>query len=32
MEHTPKVITGPAPEDYADLPEEERLVIAARGG
>lgn len=28
MEPTPKVITGPVPEDYADLPEDERLAVA----
>jgi hypothetical protein len=26
---TPKVITGPIPENYADLPEEQRLAFAA---
>jgi hypothetical protein len=29
MEPTPKVITGPVPADYAELPEDERLEIAA---
>jgi hypothetical protein len=28
-EPTPKIITGPVPADYADLPEDERLAIAA---
>jgi hypothetical protein len=26
---TPKVVAGPIPADYADLPEDERLPIAA---
>lgn len=26
----PKVITGPVPEDYAELPEEERMEIASQ--
>lgn len=30
MEPTPKVITGPVPPDYADMPEDERLTVAAR--
>lgn len=25
---TPKVITGPVPPDYAELPEDERLAVA----
>jgi hypothetical protein len=30
MEPTQKIITGPVPADYAELPEDERLAIAAR--
>ena len=29
-EPTPKVITGPVPPDYADMPEDKRLTVAAR--
>ena len=29
-EPTPKVITGPVPPDYANMPEDERLTVAAR--
>lgn len=29
MKPTPKILAGPVSADYADLPEDERLAIAA---